>query len=1121
MSKKFEKKFYLLLIAIFIFSSLFGQISFAKTHSENQSTDKLASKANVEKYEKGEIIVKYKAKNRGNIDTTREKVRNNIKNRFAKDNSFTPAIKKKFGDNIEVITVNPNENIKELCNKLNEDYDIEYAQPNYIYTLDSIPQDPKFSEQWALKNTLTGIDINASKAWDITSGSNTTIVAVLDTGVDTNHPDLINNIFTNTGEIPNNNIDDDGNNLIDDVKGWDFLNNDNTVYDGDQTNGYHGTHIAGIIAASMNTIGSVGVAPNVKILPVKILNTTLNTSCIISGINYAKSMGASIVNCSWGTSEKDQALYDTMENSDLLFVTSAGNDNMDIGVSYKSPSSFDLSNVITVASIDSNGNLAESSNYGSPVDIAAPGENILSTVPKADSDPGYDGDEYEYLGGTSMAAPQISGVAALIKSQNPTYTASQIISKLKSGAILNTSIKDKVPGGLLVDAYESIKTNSSLTFKKVTSTENSLTIEWNPVTGATRYEVTVFGNNTFYTGSTIYSVSGLTPSKCYTVLVVAKNSSSQTITEKRVIIKTLWLGSGTGLKADYYNDSALNSWELTKNENIDFDWGTGSPDSSINSTNFSAVWQGELEAKYSEECTFYLESRGIAKLWINEQLIASNALDNSDSPQISTGNIILESGKLYPIQVEYYESYSNASIKLSWSSSCQDMEIIPVDRLYPNIGTNGIWTGQGQNADLGAINNTQVIHADGKSYAIVSDPFNYSRVEVYDPTLNKFVHVSDFPNGLEFISGVASLNDVIYGFYLVGSTNTTHVVAFDVKTGTWTSMQGSLPYDIGIRTVISSNGKIYIFGSLTNSNILNYDPLLDQFTTVAQMPDSRENYSLAEFNGKICMSGGSQGATVLKSVYFLDPQNNTWSQGTDMILPRSTHGTITYANKLYAVGGYTTSAIASDKVEVYDPISDKWYPSQNMLTPRLYMGMTVLNGRMASVYGTHDNASYKDFDTFTPKYATTYKITGYVNPDHASSSALVKANFKVEITGSWQYALTDTNGYFEITGVPINTSGYTLKISKDQYLSRPIANAKVRAANLQVGSSTSPVSIWIGDVNKDNAINSFDLNLISSNIYPKYNSMYDMNQDGVINSTDISIWYAHYNTSSSSYPAIF
>jgi alpha-tubulin suppressor-like RCC1 family protein/subtilisin family serine protease len=261
--------------------------------------------------------------------------------------------------------------------------EVEYAQPNFTYYPAGYADEPRFGELWGLNNTgqnggTPNVDINALEASAITNGDPNLVVAVIDDGVDFSHPDLAGKAWTNPGEVPNNNLDDDNNGYVDDVNGWDFYNRDKTVHDPGVD--AHGTHVSGTIAASIDGQGVVGVAPNVKIMALKFLGPNGGyTSDAVLAIQYAKAEGAKISNNSWGGGPNDQALYDAINNSGSLFVAAAGNDGNNYPIY---PAGYDLPNILSVAAVDNQGKLASFSNYGaSTVDISAPGVGILSSVP--------------------------------------------------------------------------------------------------------------------------------------------------------------------------------------------------------------------------------------------------------------------------------------------------------------------------------------------------------------------------------------------------------------------------------------------------------------------------------------------------------------------------------------------------------------------------------------------------------------------------------------------------------------------------------------------------------------------------------------------------------------------
>jgi subtilisin family serine protease len=338
--------------------------------------------------------------------------------------------------------------------------------------------EPYWHELWGLDNAGQGVggvagtggavdaDIDAREALGITTGDPRVVVAVIDDGVDFGHPDLARRAWTNPGESGNgretNGIDDDGNGYIDDVHGWDFCHDDNSVHDfGDD---WHGTHVAGTIAASLDGIGVVGVAPNVSIMALKFLGNDPacgHDSQAIEAIAYAKSFGVRIANNSWGGRGRQQdalPLYDAIRTSGMLFVASAGNDAVDndLEATPTLPASFDLPNVVSVAAIDNTGRLASFSNFGPrTVDVAAPGAAILSALP---ADPDNPEPGWGWLSGTSMASPHVTGTAALVASVLPSVAADPIAMKAR---LLGSAKRDGATAGLtvsgrVIDAFRAL-----------------------------------------------------------------------------------------------------------------------------------------------------------------------------------------------------------------------------------------------------------------------------------------------------------------------------------------------------------------------------------------------------------------------------------------------------------------------------------------------------------------------------------------------------------------------------------------------------------------------------------------------------------------------------------------
>lgn len=392
------------------------------TSSTNISRTYFSNQYFIEKYQKnhyvsGEIIVKFKpALRQGTLKS--QKACSDIRSNY-------DAILKSTFKNVQAELWklnNTNTDVVALSESLSKNSNIEYAEPNYVFNANLIPNDTYFDELWALNNIGQNngkydADIDVTEIWDINTG-NDIIVAVIDTGVDYKHEDLADNIWVNSCEIPNNGIDDDGNGYIDDIHGINAINNTGDPMD---DNG-HGTHCSGTIAAiGNNKLGVVGVCWKAKIMACKWLSKdgTGHVSDAIKCIEYALNMGTHVMNNSWGGYSGSKALYEAIEMAnETLFCNAAGNDSNNNDTTPAYPASYDLPNIISVAASDASDNLAWFSNYGEiSVDIAAPGVDILSTICK---------NKYDLSSGTSMATPHVAGSAALLLSIDHSLTSYEL-----------------------------------------------------------------------------------------------------------------------------------------------------------------------------------------------------------------------------------------------------------------------------------------------------------------------------------------------------------------------------------------------------------------------------------------------------------------------------------------------------------------------------------------------------------------------------------------------------------------------------------------------------------------------------------------------------------------------
>lgn len=304
------------------------------------------------------------------------------------------------------------------------------------------PDDPLYPLQWALQ---PGQGIQVNETWPETAAIAPVVVALIDTGVDLDHPDLTGSFWTNPGEIPGNGIDDDGNGYIDDVHAWNFIDNTPLLYGGPQD--LHGTHTAGTIAAdTSNGIGISGISGTggaVQLMVLKVLDGAAGgpTAGVLDAIAYARDNGAKIVNLSLTSLPADDRLYRAVRDSEMLFVVSAGNQHTNLDTALPRLASYSLNNLVSVANLQPDGTIAANSNYGpTSVDLAAPGTQILSTAP---------GGTYDVLTGTSMAAPMVTAAAALLLAQAPDLTPPELRELLLRSADKTPQVQNLVYGGSL------------------------------------------------------------------------------------------------------------------------------------------------------------------------------------------------------------------------------------------------------------------------------------------------------------------------------------------------------------------------------------------------------------------------------------------------------------------------------------------------------------------------------------------------------------------------------------------------------------------------------------------------------------------------------------------------
>jgi subtilisin family serine protease len=449
----------------------------------------------------------------------------------------------------EHIQIDPSMDVQTAVQKMLQQPGVISAEPNYIRrALTTVPNDFQFGLQWALQNTgqtvngtagTAGADISATTAWDLRMTSSNIIVAVIDTGIDTSHPDLSSNLWVNPGEIAGNGVDDDSNGKVDDVNGWDFVNNDNNPAD---DNG-HGTYVSGIIGGKGNdSIGIAGVTWAVRLMILKILDSTGfgTVANEVSAIQYATTKGAHIINASLGGSLSSQAEKDAIDAFPGLFVAAAGNSGTDDDAPPSFyPACYTSPNIIAVAATDQNDALASFSDFGTTcVDLAAPGVNIISDFP---------GVSLAVGSGTSAATPFVSGVAALLKAQEPNRTTAEIRSAILNNVDVKASLSGKVATGGRLNARAALAAIPPLAPTALAGTAAS----------ATQINLTWTDNSA---GETGYEVQRKTGSGNYSTLAsLAANSVSYSDTTTMEVMTYSYRvrASNSGANSDFSNEVSV------------------------------------------------------------------------------------------------------------------------------------------------------------------------------------------------------------------------------------------------------------------------------------------------------------------------------------------------------------------------------------------------------------------------------------------------------------------------------------------------------------------------------------------------------------------------------------
>ena len=924
--------------------------------------------------------------------------------------AFEVSGQKKFAV-IETSEQMNSESFMQTMRSVGLDSNIEYIQPDYEM---AVSADALINSQWGLNEVVVSgesvtVGANVKAAWTSSTGQDI-MVAVLDTGIDTEHPDLVGSIYVNTSEILDDSIDDDGNGYIDDVYGWDFVNRDNSVNDADwYTDQWHGTHIAGIIAAQRNNIGIAGVAPGAKILPIKVFEGGVAyTSDIIAAISYAEIMGAQVVNCSWGSRYENRALEDAISASNMLFVCASGNSlyNTDHYPVYPAAYSITMDNVISVAAIDETGLLCRFSNYGvNSVDIAAPGQDIMSTW--------IDG-EYQSVDGTSMAAAFVSGAAALAYAVGYS-TAGDVKERIIESADTVTGLEYKIIDGKILNCgyAASGATNSNTTVIDIPDDEVLPVIIPNTPPAEDKYES--YGAENYITyrapmptprhglqvvelGGKIYAIGGQTTTSdtttaSYSKVVEVYDPETNTWTTaasmnntrsyfgavvydgKIYVMGGRYASTSYRTNAEVYNPST-NTWTNMSGTMPAGIYGFSA--TLVPGTNKVYVAGGLAGSSYKNTVYEFAIGTGTMGAWTTKTSL-SVAVANHIA-FYHDGKLYIEGGKTTGGQLPYYG--------------------------YRYTLSNGTTSGAVQSwsflADAaGILTNERFIAIGGAS----ATP-NYSTVMIH----TSLSFEPGYYNTLSHLNTArAGFGAVLYNgkVYNIGGKNTAGVVgSVEMMDFGWKE-KASLPETIRDYKVVELDGKIYVMGGskavngvdVRSKTVYMYDTAYDEWTTLGtEMPIYAEQFSLTSAYGKIYLFGGKTGTvssslTNSNKIYEYNPQTDVWINKTTMNYTRYGMSTVLSDGLIYIIGGYSYSSGSGTQyniLEVYDPINNTVTLKNNLPENYSYSYSCVLNDEL-------------------------YVFTG----------ALAKTIKYNKIAGTWEY-INPTGYFYPENCVTINDCVYTL-----------------------------------------------------------------------------------------------
>jgi len=847
--------------------------------------------------------------------------------------TYGMTVKKSFKyTGIQVIKLPPSMNVEKALGKLTIEPSIEYAEPNFIYRICDAPNDPMFNDLWGLHNTgQTGgtadADIDAPEAWDIHTGSEDVVVAVIDSGVDYTHEDLQGNMWVNQTEaMGTTGVDDDSNGYIDDIYGINAVNGSGDPMD----NNGHGTHCAGTIGAvGDNNVGVVGVNWDVEIMALKFTSVTGSgyTSDAVECIEYVLDMHDRGVNIkvtsnSWGGGSYSQALYDAISalgDRGVLFIAASGNSNLNNDAVPHYPSSYDLYNIIAAAATDHDDALASFSNYGATsVDVAAPGVAILSTVP---------GGGYQPAPGDIFFDDVESGAGSWTPDTPWAITTTQYYSPDNSwtdspaGNYSNNADVSLTSGVIDLSGYTG--QNVALGFRAWIDLETGYDYLYIEVSGDGGTNWTSVGRlNGHQLSWEAYSFY-IPMSACTSQFMFRfRLDADFSITYDGVYIDDIGIGIGAG--SNSYGQK--------------------------NGTSMATPHVSGLAALIDSY------NGGLDHLDIRDIILASV------DPLSGLEGLILTGGRI------------NAYSALLLDPADLPPTIYAISPYQGPVGAKVIINGNRFGDDQGEVTFYEGIQADNiiswsNTTIVVTVPVGAEPGPVTVTTdegvtsagvyfrVGNFLNLHAFTPTAVCRAAVAGVNGKVYaigGLLQLGVSPIQLVQIFDLDLNYWT-FGSPKPTPAANAAAAVIDGQIYVAGgSDQNFDRLNaleiYDPTADTWTAGAPMPVAVYGPGAVALDEKLYVMGGSSSSGYRSDLYEYDPSTDTWTQLASMNDARTFMGTGVIDGKIYVFGGYNGSAFLSS-TEVYDPGIDTWTTLASMDVAMYDLGGTALDGQLYAFGG--------------------------------------------------------------------------------------------------------------------------------------------------------------------------